>query len=143
MSDEAKGELMAIIGTCPKGSKAYLQRHDGNLPLLRANTSYSSLCSCCFSLVSSTSFCSRSHCSHWLFQKFLYMSHLAQFSFHYTTHFDCLLLATCLAYSSTLKMEAACHYVMSVNFYWTMSCYIPEDSSLQNTSMWCEKKNKL
>ncbi|PNF26606.1 hypothetical protein B7P43_G11357 [Cryptotermes secundus] len=39
-----------------------------------------------------------------------------------------------------MKREAACYSVVSVNFYQTTWCYIPEESTLQNTSMCCEEK---
>jgi hypothetical protein len=39
-------------------------------------------------------------------------------------------LVSCLAYSSTLKMEATCSSKMSVHFQWTTRQHIPEDSTL-------------
>jgi hypothetical protein len=40
-------------------------------------------------------------------------------------------LVTCLAYSSTLKMEAVCCSETSVNFCWTSWCHITEYSTLK------------
>jgi hypothetical protein len=42
-----------------------------------------------------------------------------------------LTLVSLLAYSSTLKMEATCSFETSVDFQWTIRCYIPEDTTLQ------------
>jgi hypothetical protein len=42
----------------------------------------------------------------------------------------CLLLIPCVAYSSTLKMEAARSSEMSVNFYLNIWCHIAEVFSL-------------
>jgi hypothetical protein len=39
---------------------------------------------------------------------------------------------SCLAYSSTLKMEATYSFEMSVDFQWTTLHYIPEDSTIHN-----------
>jgi hypothetical protein len=36
------------------------------------------------------------------------------------------MLVTCLAYSSSLKMEAACSFEMLVNLYWTTQHTFPE-----------------
>jgi hypothetical protein len=42
-------------------------------------------------------------------------------------------LVSCLAYSSTLKMEATCSSGISVGFQWTTwCCYIPEARTLHN-----------
>jgi hypothetical protein len=41
------------------------------------------------------------------------------------------LLVSCVAYSSTLKMEVICFPKTSVDFQWTTWHYIPEDSTLQ------------
>jgi hypothetical protein len=40
----------------------------------------------------------------------------------------------CLAYSSTLKMEAVCFSEMLVGFHWTIRCYVPQDSTSQLTT---------
>jgi hypothetical protein len=40
------------------------------------------------------------------------------------------MLVTCLAYSSTLKMETV--HEISVNFYWATLCHIPEDGTLHS-----------
>jgi hypothetical protein len=40
------------------------------------------------------------------------------------------MLVSCLAYSSTLKMEATCCSEMSVDFQWTTRHYIPEHRTL-------------
>jgi hypothetical protein len=45
-------------------------------------------------------------------------------------------LVSCLAYSSTLKMEAICSFEMSVDFQWTTWRYIPEDSIVQSISQY-------
>jgi hypothetical protein len=37
----------------------------------------------------------------------------------------CLILISYVAYSSILRMEAACFIVMSTNFQWTMWSFIP------------------
>jgi hypothetical protein len=52
--------------------------------------------------------------------------------------FDCCLLHAgfCLAYSSTLKMEATCSSEKSVDFQRATRCYIPEDRPLQLTVEW-------
>jgi hypothetical protein len=42
------------------------------------------------------------------------------------------MLVSCLAYSSTLKMEVMCSSEMSVDFHRTTGCYNPEDTALQN-----------
>jgi hypothetical protein len=39
------------------------------------------------------------------------------------------MLLFCSAFSSVLKKEAICSSEMLVNFQWTTSCYIPEDST--------------
>jgi hypothetical protein len=44
----------------------------------------------------------------------------------------CFTLASCLAYSSTLKIEATCSSETSVDFQWTTRRYIPENRTLQN-----------
>jgi hypothetical protein len=41
-------------------------------------------------------------------------------------------LVSCLAYSSTLKMEETCPSETLVDFQQTTQCYIPEDRSLHN-----------
>jgi hypothetical protein len=45
----------------------------------------------------------------------------------------CFMLASCFAYSSTLKMEATCSSETSVDFLWTTWFYIPTDKALLNT----------
>jgi hypothetical protein len=45
---------------------------------------------------------------------------------------DCFALASCWAYSSTLKMEATCSYEMLVDFQRTIRRYIPEEIPLQD-----------
>jgi hypothetical protein len=40
------------------------------------------------------------------------------------------MLISCLAYSLTLKMKVPCSSKMSVDFRWTIWCYIPEDRTL-------------
>jgi hypothetical protein len=42
------------------------------------------------------------------------------------------MLVSCLAYSSTLKMEATCSSETSVNFQHITCRYIPEDTTLHN-----------
>jgi hypothetical protein len=44
----------------------------------------------------------------------------------------CLPPAFMLAYSSTLKLEAACSSETSVDFQWTIWHYIPEDTTLHD-----------
>jgi hypothetical protein len=44
----------------------------------------------------------------------------------------CFMLVSCLAYSSTLKMEARCFSETSVDFQRTTRRYIPEDRTLHN-----------
>jgi hypothetical protein len=39
---------------------------------------------------------------------------------------------SCLAYFSTLKIQAICSSEMSVDFQWTTQHYIPEDSTVYN-----------
>jgi hypothetical protein len=41
--------------------------------------------------------------------------------------YSCFMLISCLAYSSTLKMEVTCS-----SFQQTTQCYIPEDQTLHN-----------
>jgi hypothetical protein len=41
----------------------------------------------------------------------------------------CFMLVSCLAYSSTLKMEVVCSSEMSVDFHQTLQCYTPEDGA--------------
>jgi hypothetical protein len=41
------------------------------------------------------------------------------------------MLVSCLAYSSTLKVEAISYYETSVDFHRTSLCHIPEDRTLQ------------
>jgi hypothetical protein len=48
---------------------------------------------------------------------------------------DCFVLISCLAYASTLKMEAICFSETSVYFYWTIRRYSPEGRIFQ------EKRN--
>jgi hypothetical protein len=45
---------------------------------------------------------------------------------------NCFMLVSCLAYSSTLKMEATCSSEMSVDFQRTIWHYIPEYRTLQD-----------
>jgi hypothetical protein len=40
----------------------------------------------------------------------------------------CFMLVSCLAYSSTLKIEATCSFETSVDFQWTTQHYIQEAS---------------
>jgi hypothetical protein len=47
------------------------------------------------------------------------------------------MLVSCLAYSSTLKMEATCSSETLADFQWTTRCYIPDDIILHNHR--CEK----
>jgi hypothetical protein len=42
----------------------------------------------------------------------------------------CFMLVSCLAYSSTLKIEVTCSYKMSVDFQRTTRCYVPQDRTL-------------
>jgi hypothetical protein len=44
----------------------------------------------------------------------------------------CFMLIACLAYSSTLKMEATCSSKTLVDSQWTTWHYIPEDRTLHN-----------
>jgi hypothetical protein len=44
----------------------------------------------------------------------------------------CYMLVSCLAYSSTLKIEATCYSETSVDFQRIARRYIPEDGSLQD-----------
>jgi hypothetical protein len=44
----------------------------------------------------------------------------------------CFMLVSCLAYSSTLKMEVTCSSGMSVDFHHNTWRYIPEDRTLQS-----------
>jgi hypothetical protein len=44
----------------------------------------------------------------------------------------CLLLVSCLAFSSTLKLVAVRSSKISMNFYQTIRRYIPEDSTLHS-----------
>jgi hypothetical protein len=44
----------------------------------------------------------------------------------------CFTLVSCLAYSSTVKMEAKCSSETSVDIQRTTRCYIPEDGILHN-----------
>jgi hypothetical protein len=50
----------------------------------------------------------------------------------------CLLLATCFAYSSNLKMEGVYSFVTSVNFNWTTWRYISEYITLNSNSLQSE-----
>jgi hypothetical protein len=51
----------------------------------------------------------------------------------------CIMLVTCLAYSSTLQMEETCSSKMSVDFQWSIWHYIPKDITLQGGD--CTKNN--
>jgi hypothetical protein len=42
------------------------------------------------------------------------------------------MLVPCMAYSSTLNMEATCSSGTLIDFYWTTRRYIPEDRALYN-----------
>jgi hypothetical protein len=42
----------------------------------------------------------------------------------------CFMIISCLAYSSTLKMEAVCSSETSVDLHWTTRRYIPKDTTL-------------
>jgi hypothetical protein len=44
--------------------------------------------------------------------------------------FTCIIVVSCLAHSSTLKMEVTCSFEMSVNFQWTTQYYIADDRIL-------------
>jgi hypothetical protein len=44
----------------------------------------------------------------------------------------CFTLVSCLAYSSTLKVEATCSFETSVDFQKTTRPYIPEDGTIHN-----------
>jgi hypothetical protein len=46
--------------------------------------------------------------------------------------FDFPVLLSCLAYSSSLKMEATCYPETSVDFQWTTQRYVTEDGPLHN-----------
>jgi hypothetical protein len=48
-------------------------------------------------------------------------------------------LVSCLAYSSTLKMEAICCSETSVDFQWTTWRYMPEVSTLNKTRCWVSR----
>jgi hypothetical protein len=45
----------------------------------------------------------------------------------------------CLAYSSTLKMEAACSSEMSDDFHWTAWRYVPEDGTLHHLIVYLQR----
>jgi hypothetical protein len=45
---------------------------------------------------------------------------------------SCLILVSCLAYSSTLKMEVVCSSETLVDFQQTTLRYIPEDCTIYN-----------
>jgi hypothetical protein len=49
----------------------------------------------------------------------------------------CFTLVSCLAYYSTLKMEATCSSETFFDFHWTVRRYIPEDRNIHNHL--CEK----
>jgi hypothetical protein len=53
---------------------------------------------------------------------------------HEAGSFACflLILVSCLAYSSSLKMEATCYPETSVDFRWTTQRYVTEDKPLHN-----------
>jgi hypothetical protein len=42
----------------------------------------------------------------------------------------CFMLVSCLAYSSTLEMEATCSYEMLIDFQLTTQCYVLEDTTI-------------
>jgi hypothetical protein len=44
----------------------------------------------------------------------------------------CLVLIACLSYTSTIEMKALRSSETSVNFYRTMQCHIPEESTLHD-----------
>jgi hypothetical protein len=46
----------------------------------------------------------------------------------------CFMLVSCLAYSSTVKMEESCSSETSFNFWWTSLHYNPESRTLQKIS---------
>jgi hypothetical protein len=50
------------------------------------------------------------------------------------TAYDRLMPSSCMAYSSTLKMEATCSSETSADFRQTTRRYIPEDRTLQRIS---------
>jgi hypothetical protein len=54
-------------------------------------------------------------------------------------HFACRLLAICLSYFSTSKMEVACSPEISMNFYCTIWHCISEDSTFQLKSLFSRK----
>jgi hypothetical protein len=43
-----------------------------------------------------------------------------------------IMLVSCLAYSSPLKMKAVCSSEMFVDFHWIARCFVPEDGTLYN-----------
>jgi hypothetical protein len=47
----------------------------------------------------------------------------------------CVVLISCLAYSSTLKMEAACYSETSINFYQASRCYVPEERTIRTRTL--------
>jgi hypothetical protein len=51
-------------------------------------------------------------------------------------HCQNAILDSCLAYSSTLKVETICSSETSVDFHRTRRCYIPEDRNLQVKFTW-------
>jgi hypothetical protein len=57
----------------------------------------------------------------------------------YVTDAPAFVLVSCLAYFSTLKMEAICSSETSVDCQWTTWHYIPEDGTLHNHR--CETSN--
>jgi hypothetical protein len=59
------------------------------------------------------------------------------------TNYICFSLVSCLAYSSTLMMEAACSSETSVDFQWTTQCYIPEDRAHNNRCWNNLKSNRM
>jgi hypothetical protein len=60
------------------------------------------------------------------------LSFLAIFNQRQTQHGTCSTQVSCLAYPSTLKMEAKFSSEMSVDFQQTTRYHIPEDSILHN-----------
>jgi hypothetical protein len=55
-----------------------------------------------------------------------------------TSACDLLLLVTYMVYSSTLKLEAVRSFATSVNFYGTARHYMPQESTFQQFSNYCE-----
>jgi hypothetical protein len=55
----------------------------------------------------------------------------------------CFALVSCLAYSSTLNMEAICSSETSLDFQWTTQLYIPEDRTLDKYVIQSQKISRL